>query len=118
MSADEKVEVLERVEASPGSRRKIMAELGVPKSTYYRWRARPSQDTVEDRSDRNRPWNSLTPGLTGIQEPIHWPATQDSGGSELDEMDRIAIENFLDTLAEIAIKAVTRESAEHEAQDE
>ena len=61
MSADEKIQVLERVEASPGSRRKIMAELGVPKSTYYRWRARLSQDTAEDRSDRNRPWNSLTP---------------------------------------------------------
>ncbi len=61
MSADEKTKVLERVEASPGHRRKIMAELGVPKSTYYRWRARLSQDTAEDRSDRNRPWNSLTP---------------------------------------------------------
>ena len=29
MSADEKVQVLERVEASPGSKRKVMAELGV-----------------------------------------------------------------------------------------
>ena len=53
-------------------------------------------------------------GLTGIQEPIHWPTTQDCGGSELDELDRIAIENFLDTLADIAIRAATRHSAELE----
>lgn len=57
-------------------------------------------------------------GLTGIQEPIHWPATQDSGWSELDELDQIAVEDFLDTLADIAIRVATRQSAEHEAQDE
>ncbi len=57
-------------------------------------------------------------GLTGIPHRIHWPATQDSGGSELDEIDRIAIENFLDTLADIAIRVATRQSAELQAQDE
>ena len=57
-------------------------------------------------------------GLTGIPHRIHWPATQDSGGSELDELDQIAIQDFLDTLADIAIRAATRQSAEHEAQDE
>ena len=57
-------------------------------------------------------------GLTGIPQRIHWPATQDSGGSELDELDRIAIENFLDALADIAIRAATRESAEHETKDD
>ncbi len=57
-------------------------------------------------------------GLTGIPHRIHWPATQDSGGSELDEIDRIAVENFLDTLAEIAVRVATRQSAEHEARDE
>ena len=57
-------------------------------------------------------------GLTGIPQRIHWPATQDSGGSELDELDEIDIENFLDNLAEIAIRAATRQSAEHEAQSE
>ncbi len=57
-------------------------------------------------------------GLTGIPHRIHWPATQDSGGSELNELDRNAVDNFLDTLADIAIRAATRESAEHEAHDE
>ncbi len=57
-------------------------------------------------------------GLTGIPHRIHWPATQDSGGSELDELDRNAVENFLDTLADIAIKVATRQSAELQAQDE
>ena len=54
-------------------------------------------------------------GLTCIQEPIHWPATQDSGGSELDELDQIAVEDFLDTLADVAIRAATRQAVEHEA---
>ncbi len=61
MSSDEKTEVLERVEASPGSRRKVMAELGVPKSTYYRWRARLNQGGLEDRSSGISVWNRLTP---------------------------------------------------------
>ena len=57
-------------------------------------------------------------GLTGIPHRIHWPATQDSGGSELDELDQIAVDSFLDTLAEIAIRVATRQSTEHMAQDE
>jgi transposase InsO family protein len=61
MSADEKACVLERVEASPGSRRKVMEELGVPKSTYYRWRARQRQGALADRSSGVRSWNRLTP---------------------------------------------------------
>jgi transposase InsO family protein len=61
MSAEEKTKVLERVEAFPGRRRKTMAELGVPKSTYYRWRARQHQGRLEDRSVGIRSWNRLTP---------------------------------------------------------
>ena len=47
-------------------------------------------------------------GLTPIPHRIHWAATQDRDGSELDEIDRIAVENFLDTLAEIAISIAAR----------
>jgi putative transposase len=61
MSAEEKAAIPERVEASPGSRRKVLAELGVSKSTYYRWRSRHSQGRLEDRSFGIRPWNALTP---------------------------------------------------------
>ena len=57
-------------------------------------------------------------GLTCIPHRIHWPATQESGGSELDELDQIAVEDFLDTLADIAIRVATRQAAEHEVKDE
>ena len=61
MSATEKADVISKVEASPGSRRKIMAESGIPKSTYYRWRARQRQGKLEDRPHGDRSWNALTP---------------------------------------------------------
>ena len=38
-----------------------MAELGIPKSTYYRWRARQGQGRLEDQSSGNSVWNRLTP---------------------------------------------------------
>ena len=66
MSADEKATVLEKIEASPGCRRSVMAELGVPKSTYYRWRASQRQGTGEDRLDRIKPWNTLTPEAESV----------------------------------------------------
>ncbi len=66
MSADEKATVLERVESSPGSRRRVMAELGVPKSTYYRWRARQGQGRLEDRSSNISAWNRLTPEVESV----------------------------------------------------
>ncbi len=61
MSTDEKVHILEKVEASYGSKRQVMAELGVPKSTYYRWRARQSQGKLEDRRHPGPSWNRLSP---------------------------------------------------------
>ena len=61
MSTDEKAQVLEKVEASRGPKRKVMAELGVPKSTYYRWRARQSQGRLEDRRQPGPSWNRLSP---------------------------------------------------------
>ena len=61
MSADEKAQVLEKVEASPGSKRKVLAELGVSKSAYYRWRARDRQGSLEDRRHPGPSWNRLSP---------------------------------------------------------
>tara|TARA_B100000745_G_scaffold152144_1_gene99538 strand:+ start:1965 stop:2141 length:177 start_codon:yes stop_codon:yes gene_type:complete len=49
MTADEKAQVLEKVEATPGSKRKVLAELGVSKSVCYRWRARARLCSLEDQ---------------------------------------------------------------------
>jgi hypothetical protein len=49
MSADEKAQFLEKVEASSGSKRKVLADLGGSKSDCYRWRARQRQGSLEDR---------------------------------------------------------------------
>ena len=56
--------------------------------------------------------DSASNGLTGIPNPIHWPATHISGGSITDELDRIAVEAFLDALADVAISIAAREHSE------
>ena len=57
-------------------------------------------------------------GLTGIHTRIHCPATQISGWSEPDdELDRIAIDNFLDVLAQVALSIATRRTAENQEED-
>ena len=61
MSATEKAEVLTRVASSPRSRRKVLRELGIPKSTYYRWLRRQDQQGLDDRPGGGNPaWNRLT----------------------------------------------------------
>ena len=57
--------------------------------------------------------DSVENGLTGIPQPIHWPATHISGGSDTNELDRIAVDNFLDTLANVAISIAAREHFEN-----
>jgi transposase InsO family protein len=56
MSPSEKVDILAKVENQYGRKRKELEELGVPRSTYYRWR----QGQNESKR-RVRPWNRLTP---------------------------------------------------------
>ena len=59
MSAAEKETVLSKVTSSPLPKRRVLRELDIPKSTYYRWLRRPRLD------DRPRgaptPWNRLSP---------------------------------------------------------
>ena len=50
--------------------------------------------------------------LTCIRECIHCVATQDTDGD--DELDRIEIDNFLDTLAEIAMSIARRKEEKPE----
>ena len=59
MSATEKAEVLTKVTSSPLPKRKVLRELGIPKSTYYRWLKQPRLD---DRPGGGpTPWNRLSP---------------------------------------------------------
>ena len=61
--------------------------------------------------------DSASNGLTGIHQRIHWPATHISGGSDTHELDRIAVEAFLDALADVAISIAAREHAEKNDQE-
>jgi len=55
MSLAERVDILSQVERKRDKRR-VLRELGIPRSTYYRWRHGPS-----DPGSRGRPWNHITP---------------------------------------------------------
>ena len=56
MSAEEKANILSRVEKETSPKRQILMALGIPKSSYYRWR----QGQPDSRNPR-RPWNRITP---------------------------------------------------------
>ena len=56
MSADEKAEVIDKVRSSAIPVKRMLAELGVPRSTYYRWiKQRPTAPLRE-----RIPWNRLS----------------------------------------------------------
>ena len=61
--------------------------------------------------------DSAENGLTCIPQRIHWPATHISGGSNTHELDRIAVEAFLDALADVAISIAAREHSEKNDQE-
>jgi transposase InsO family protein len=66
MSAVEKAAVLDRVETLAGQKRQALAELGIPRSTYYRWRQGQRGQGLEPHSgEGRRPWNRLTPEEDG-----------------------------------------------------
>ena len=48
MSGAEKAEALDKVASSGLPKRRALSELGVPKSTYYRWLRRKEQQGLED----------------------------------------------------------------------
>ena len=63
MNADEKLELLLAVEKSGFSVTNSLERLDVPKSTYYRWRAKflkYGKDGLKDKSSKpHRQWNKL-----------------------------------------------------------
>ena len=76
MSAIKKAEVMEKVQASVAPIRQVLRQLGVPKSTYYRWRT-----GTTPRSSRRIPWNRLTGGerrrvLTVARASPAWSSRQ------------------------------------------
>jgi putative transposase len=56
MSAGDKAIILSQVEKRPRSKRQALMTLGIPKSSYYRWRR-----GQHDSGNRRRPWNRITP---------------------------------------------------------
>jgi transposase InsO family protein len=55
MSPAEKAEIVNQVEGKTRRKRTVLVELGVPRSTYYRWRKGPG------KGKRRTPWNRVTP---------------------------------------------------------
>jgi len=56
MSTAEKADILRMVETMSRSKRQALSILGIPKSSYYRWRQGQT-----DLKNRKRPWNRITP---------------------------------------------------------
>jgi transposase InsO family protein len=62
MSPEERAAVLASVETVSGRKRQALVELGVPRSTYYRWRkGQHGQSLAIHSQEKRRPWNQLTP---------------------------------------------------------
>jgi hypothetical protein len=63
------------------------------------------------RKPRARKQSGEENGLTSIPPRIHCPATTDWIGGQ-DEIDDIAVEHFLDTLAQVALAIASRKAAQ------
>ena len=79
MSAQEKSEVISRVERAQWGKRRLLAQLQVPKSTYYRWRTRERQGKQE--CPARVPWNRLSSPeeaavLAAARESPEWSSRQ------------------------------------------
>jgi putative transposase len=62
MSAEEKAEILTLVAESGLSRRRALAQLMLPRSTYYRWLKRLAEGNLEDKKGGSTvPWNKIRP---------------------------------------------------------
>ena len=64
MTADDKAEILELVRKSPLSVQETLGQLGVPRSTYYRWKERFERSGIAGLQDHQPSpqtvWNRLT----------------------------------------------------------
>jgi len=82
MSAQERSNIISRVEETRWGKRKLLTQLQVPKSNYYRWRARALQGKQDSSSNSVRiPWNKLSPPeeaavLAAARESPEWSSRQ------------------------------------------
>ena len=82
MSAQERSNIISRVEETQWGKRQLLTQLQVPKSTYYRWRARALQGKQDNCTASTRiPWNRLTPPeeaavLAAARESPEWSSRQ------------------------------------------
>ena len=82
MSAQERSNVITRVEETRWGKRKLLTQLQVPKSNYYRWRARALQGKQDSSTASTRiPWNKLSPPeeaavLAAARESPEWSSRQ------------------------------------------
>jgi len=82
MSAQERSNIISRVEETQWGKRKILTQLQVPKSTFYRWRARALQGKQDSSPSSTRiPWNKLSPPeeatvLAAARESPEWRSRQ------------------------------------------
>jgi transposase-like protein len=62
MSAQGKAEIIALVAGSELPCRRALAQLGLPRSTYYRWLKRQTEGKLEDRKGGSSlPWNKVSP---------------------------------------------------------
>jgi len=62
VNAQVKIEILTLVSDSGLPRRRALAQLGLPKSTYYRWLRRQTEGRLQDNKGGSlSPWNKLRP---------------------------------------------------------
>ena len=82
MSAQERSNIIIRVEETRWGKRKLLTQLQVPRSTYYRWRARELQGKQDSSTASTRiPWNRLSPPeeatvLATARESPEWSSRQ------------------------------------------
>ena len=79
MSAQERSNIINRVEETQWGKRKLLTQPQVPKSTYYRWRARERQGKQE--CPARVPWNRLSSPeeatvLAAARESPEWSSRQ------------------------------------------
>jgi len=77
MSARDKAIILAHVENKTRGKRQALMALGIPKSSYYRWRQWQRCDGLESHSgDRGRPWNRITPEEEGKVLAVAWESPE------------------------------------------